>query len=438
MNRRSASRTMSRRRRSWLVRPILMAIVVASVAAPTGQALATVEGARLVSDDGNAVTDWNSIATDSIVVVAKKFPGIAPIFMAIVQAGIYDAVIAIEGGYTPYATDIAAPPNSSPEAATAAAGHDVLVGLFPDQQESLDATYASYLEGIPDGEAKDNGVAVGQQAAAGILELRADDGRDDVVEWVQPPPGPGVYEPTGAPPPLGTNMPFITPFTLNSASQFRPRGPDRLQSKAYAKDFNEVKDLGRVDSQSRTEEQTEVARFWSEFALVQWTRGLNALAMAQGLDIGQSARMIAMANVASADGLIACFDAKYHYLFWRPIHAIQRADTDGNPDTEFDPSWAPLLLTPNHPEYPSAHSCSSTAITEALAAFFGTQEIPFSLDSTVTNTTHYYQRFKDVVPEIADARVWGGIHFRHATDDGTKIGRKVAHWMADRFFLSEG
>ena len=367
-----------------------------------------------------------------------QHPGIAPVYMTIVQGAVYDAVIAIKGGYAPYATPIDAPENSSPEAATAAAGHDALVGMFPDQKDSLDATYASYLAGIPDGEAKDNGIAVGQQAAAGILQLRADDGRDDVVEWVPPPPGPGVYEPTGPPPPLGLNMPFITPFTLGSPSQFRPRGPDRLESKAYAQDFNEVKDLGRADSQSRTPEQTEVARFWSEYALVQWTRGLNALAMAQGLDLAGTARMSAMATMASADGLIACFDAKYHYLFWRPLHAVWRADTDGNPATEADLSWTPLLATPNHPEYPSAHSCSSTAIAQALAAFFGTQEVPFSLDSRVTNTTHYYQRFKEVVPEIANARVWGGIHFRHATDDGTKIGRKVANWMSEHFFLPEG
>jgi hypothetical protein len=233
-------------------------------------------------------------------------------------------------------------------------------------------------------------------------------------------------------------MPFITPFTLDSASQFRPQGPDRLDSNAYTQDFNEVKELGRADSQSRTPEQTEVARFWSEYALVQWTRGLNALAMVQGLDLAGTARMSAMATMASADGLIACFDAKYHYLFWRPLHAIWRADTDGNPDTQADLTWAPLLVTPNHPEYPSAHSCSSTAIAQALAAFFGTQEVPFSLDSRVTNTTHYYQRFKEVVPEIANARVWGGIHFRHATDDGTKIGRKVANWMSEHFFLPEG
>jgi hypothetical protein len=278
---------------------------------------------------------------------------------------------------------------------------------------------------------------VGQQAAAGILELRAGDRRDDVLPWVQPPTGPGVYEPTGPPPPLGLNMQFITPFTLRSASQFRPKGPDPLDSKAYAQDFNEVKELGRVDSQSRTPEQTEVARFWTDFPLRQWGRAMNALAIAQGLSIGQTARMMAMADMASADGLIACFDAKYLYLFWRPVHAIPRADTDGNPATERDLSWTPLVGTPNHPEYPSAHGCGSASLAQALASFFGTQEVSFSVDSSVTHTTHYYQRFRDVVPEIANARVWGGIHFRHATEDGSKIGRKVGNWMSDHFFLPE-
>ncbi len=437
MNQPSGARIRTRRRLS-LGRSSLLALVVASLVAPVGQATAGLRTQRLVSAGGNAVTDWATIAQDSIVVVAKKFPGIAPIFMTIVQAAVYDAVIAIEGGSTPYATDVDAPEGSSSEAATAAAAHDALVGLFPDQEESLDTIYSSYLAGIPEGQAKDDGIAVGQLAAAGILLLRADDGRDDVVPWIPPPSGPGVYEPTGPSPPLGVNMRFITPFTLDAASQFRPNGPDPLGSRAYARDLNEVEELGRLDSQSRTAEQTEVARFWSEFALIQWTRGLNALAIGQGLNIGQTARMIVMANMASADGLIACFDAKYHYLFWRPVHAIQRADTDGNPGTESDASWAPLLGTPNHPEYPSAHACASTALVRGLAEFFGTQEVAFSLDSMVTHTTHYYQRFKDVVPEIANARIWGGIHFRDATDDGAKIGRKVADWMVERFFLPAG
>jgi PAP2 superfamily len=426
-----------RGRRRGPVGSLLVAVVVAVLVVPTGRVTTRLSGIRLASAGGNAVTDWSTIATESIVGVAKKFPGIAPVFASIVQGAIYDAVIAIEGGYAPYATDIQAPENSSLEAATAAAGHDALVGLFPDQEPDLDAIYAAYVAGIPDGEAKDNGIIVGQQAAAGILELRAGDRRDDVLPWVQPPTGPGVYEPTGPPPPLGLNLGFITPFTLRSASQFRPEGPDPLDSKAYARDFNEVKELGRVDSQSRTPEQTEVARFWTDFPLRQWGRAMNALAIAQGLSIGQTARMIAMADMASADGLIACFDAKYLYLFWRPVHAIPRADTDGNPATERDLSWTPLVATPNHPEYPSAHGCGSASLAQALARFFGTQEVSFSVDSSVTHTTHYYQRFRDVVPEIANARVWGGIHFRHATEDGSKIGRKVGNWMSDHFFLPE-
>jgi len=434
MNHTSGAHLNPRGRRRGPVGYILISVVVAILVAPTGQATTRLPGARLASAGGNAVTDWSTITAN--VVAAKKFPGIAPIFASIVQVAIYDAVIAIEGGYTPYATDIDAPENSSPEAATAAAGHDALVGLFPDLKDSLDATYTSYLAGIPDGEAKDNGIIVGQRAAAGILELRAGDRRDDVLPWVQPPPGPGVYEPE-SPPPLGLNIQFITPFTLVSASQFRPRGPDPLSSEAYARDFNEVKELGRADSQSRTPQQTEVARFWTDFPLRQWGRAMNALAVAQGLSIGQTARMIAMAVIATADGQIACYDSKYLYLFWRPVRAIARADTDGNPATEPDLSWTPLVATPNHPEYPSGHACSSAGLAQALARFFGTQEVPFSVDSAVTSTTHYYQRFRDVVPEIADARVWSGIHFRHATDDGAKIGRKVANWMSERYFLPE-
>jgi hypothetical protein len=148
--------------------------------------------------------------------------------------------------------------------------------------------------------------------------------------------------------------------------------------------------------------------------------------------------MMAMADSASADGIVACFDAKYHYLLWRPVHAVRRADTDGNPSTEPDSTWTPLLVTPNHPEYPSAHACSTGAVMQAMSAFFGSQHVSFSLDSTVTNTTRYYARFKDVIAEVGNARVWAGIHFRNSTKDGAKIGRKVGNWMSERYFLPCG
>jgi hypothetical protein len=422
-----------RGRDTVLAGSLLVVALVASLVVQARTSTTRLGDIRLVSDGGNAVTYWATV-TENAIITAKKFPGITYVYWAISQAAVYDAAIAIDGGYEPYATRIHAVAGTSSDAAVATAAHDALVGMFPDQEASLDSTYASYMATIPRGTSRVQGVRVGHKAAEGILELRTNDGRDAVVPWVQPTPGPGVYEPTGAPPPLGTNMPFITPFMLRSASQFRPAGPDPLESAAYTRDFNEVKELGSATNTSRTPEQTEIALFWTD-PPIQWGRALNLLATSRGMGNAQTARMIVMAVMTAADGLIACFDAKYHYLFWRPTHAIQRADTDGNPDTVGDPSWTPLVLpTPNHPEYPSAHGCASGGLLHALAVFFGTDQVSFSVDSVVTHTTHYYDSFEEVVPEIANARVWGGVHFRHATEDGFQIGSNVASWMSTRFF----
>jgi len=381
-----------------------------------------------------AVADWSLIAQNVIVTVGRRFPGEAAVYMGIVHATIYDVVVAIEGGYRPYAIAPTVPPDTSLEAAVAAAAHRVLVGRFPDQQANLDAVYVAYLDGIPDGEAKTNGILVGEEVGVGMLLLRANDGLDSIVPYVQRPPGPGVYEPTAPATPLGTRMPGVLPLALEYASQFRPTGPPALHSGEYAKDFNEVKDLGRFDSSVRTTEQTAVARFWTDHDIPQWNRNLLRLADARGLNAIETARMLAMAHVAGGDAMIACFDAKYHYLSWRPLHAIRRADTDGNPLTSADPTWQPLLPTPNHPEYPSAHACHSTSIVEALESFFGPGRLRFSLDSLVTGETRYYDRFKDVVDEVNNARVWAGFHFRYADEDGSKLGRKVARFVVKNFF----
>src|SRR5688572_27720729 len=174
-----------------------------------------------------------------------------------------------------------------------------------------------------------------------MLMLRANDGLDATVPYVQRPPGPGVYEPTAPVAPLGTRMPRVLPMALESASQFRPGGPPALHTGDYAGDFDEVKSLGRVDSSVRNAAQTAVARFWTDHDIPQWNRSLLRLAGARGLTALETARMLAMAHVAGGDAMIACFDAKYHYLSWRPVHAIQRADTDGNPRTVPDPAWRP-------------------------------------------------------------------------------------------------
>jgi hypothetical protein len=384
--------------------------------------------------EARAVADWSLTAQNAIVAVGKRFPGEAAVHMGIVHATIYDAVVAIEGGYRPYAITPTVPPNTSVEAAVATAAHRVLVGRFPDQQGSLDDVYIAYLNGVPDGDAKTNGIQVGEEVGVGMLLLRTNDGLDSSVPYAQRPPGPGVYEPTASPTPLGTRMPRVLPMALESVSQFRPDGPPALHSREYAKDFNEVKDLGRVDSTVRSAEQTAVARFWTDHDLPQWNRNLLRLAEARGLTAVETARMLAMAHVAGGDAMIGCFDAKYYYLSWRPVHAIQRADTDGNPRTVADPAWQPLLPTPNHPEYPSAHACHTTAIAEALESFFGPGGVRFSLDSLATGETRYYTRFREVVTEVNNARVWAGFHFRYAQEDGARLGRKVARFVVRNFF----
>lgn len=386
------------------------------------------------SSEGRAVADWSLIAQNAIVAVGKRFPGEAAVHMGIVHATIYDVVVAIEGGYRPFAITATAPPNTSVDAAVATAAHRVLVGRFPDQQAGLSDVYFAYLDGIPDGEPKTNGILFGEEVGVGMLLLRANDGLDSIVPYVQRPPGPGVYEPTAPATPLGTRMPGVLPLALENASQFRPNGPPALGSWEYAQDFNEVKDLGRFDSSLRRAEQTAVARFWTDHDIPQWNRSLLRLADARGLTSIETARMLAMAHVAGGDAMIGCFDAKYHYLSWRPLHAIHRADTDGNRHTVPDPTWQPLLPTPNHPEYPSAHACHTTAIAEALESFFGPGRLRFSVDSLVTGETRYYKRFREVIAEVNNARVWAGFHFRYAQEDGSRLGRKVARFVVRNFF----
>jgi PAP2 superfamily len=300
------------------------------------------------------------------------------------------------------------------------------------------------MDAIPEGPAKASGIAVGEQVAAAIVALRTNDGRErnpTLEELGQPPPGPGVWERNpGNPLPtvLGLRMPGIRPLALESASQFRPDGPNPLTSAEYADDFQQVKELGRFDSTSRTAEQTTQAIFWTDHDARQWNDGMLRLAADQGLDLVQTARMLAMAHVAGADALIACFDAKYHYWFWRPYQAIPRADTDGNPATEPDATWRPLRATPNHPEYPSAHACHSTAVAKALAAFFGTDNVRFTLDSRVTGTTREFDRFHDAVKDVNWARVLAGIHFRNSDQEGSNLGRKVSRYVNQRFFQPLG
>ena len=373
----------------------------------------------------------------------NKFPGEAAVYMGIAHAAIYDAAVAIEGGYRPYAPTPRAPEDTSPEAAIATAAYGTLIGLQPalgltaSQLAFLDGDYASYLASVPDDAAKLNGIAVGAQAAQAVLARRANDGRGcstTLQDLGQPAPAPGVWQPNATGPVLGLCLPGMRPLALRSASQFRPGPPYRLTSRAYAADFDQVKELGRDASTSRTPEQTAQAKFWTDHDIRQWNDGMLRLAADRGLDLVQTARMLAMAHVAGGDAMIGCFDAKYHYWFWRPFQAIPQADTDGNPATLADPSWLPLSATPNFPEYPSAHACHSEAVVRALQSFFGTDRVPFSLDSRITHATRQYERLHEVVDDVDAARVLVGFHFFNSDLHGSKLGRRVGEYVADHYF----
>ena len=398
----------------------------------------------------NAVTDWELIVQQAVHnASAPRPPASALVLHAVVVLAMYDAVMAIEGGYEPYAATIQAWPGSDARAAVATAAYlTARARVASSQVAYLDQQYAAYLAGIPDGQAKADGIAVGQEAASAMLALRANDGFNNVVlyQCSSIPPPAGEFEPnTGCPTqptdpqPVDTKVGQIAPFTFRDPDRFRPNGPDSLTSRRYTKDFVEVRDYGRSDSAIRSPEQTDIAYFWSENAYVHWNRNLVGLAVSYGLNLRETARLFAMAHTAAADALIAGFEAKYYYAYWRPRTAIPRADTDGNPDTDVDPTWTPLL-TVNHPEYPSAHGFLSTALTDAVGAFFGTNRITWTIVTSksavpqIVLTERTYDDLNGIMREIDDARVWAGLHWRNSMRDGDWIGRKVASHVVQHFF----
>jgi hypothetical protein len=386
-------------------------------------------------ESANPVLEWNVNATSAIVTVAKQPPASAILSFAMVQGAVYDAVNAIDGGHQPYLVAPAADGSESKAAAAAAAAHDVLVALFPAQAATLDAQLAASLVAIPDGSAKTAGVAIGQATAAAMVAARTNDGRfgpsvvvvgTDAGEWRPTPPA-FATDPVSW-------VANVRPFILPRGDVFRSDGPNALTSAAYASDLNEVKSLGSATSTTRTADETDAAIWWQDHGVALWNRMLRNVIVGQGLDIVDAARLLAMTNLAGADGLISCWNDKYYWNFWRPITAIREADTDGNPATVADPSWTPLLATPAFPDHPSGHSCISGAIVNTLRAFFGTDKIAFGAFSNNSHTTRSFARFSDALKEVLDARVWGGIHFRTADVQGSVIGMKVSHYLVKHFF----
>jgi hypothetical protein len=377
----------------------------------------------------NPVTEWNARAEHAIVIVGQELPWNQTRSFAMVSGAVYDAVNAIDGA--PYEPYLVAPParrSYSKDAAVAAAAHDVLVGLFPAQRPALDGEYEAALADIPDGPDQEGGVAVGRRAAAAMLAARENDGVDGDRQWIIG-TRPGEWRPT---PPfmvgIGAQIGFMRPFAIPDADLFRSPRPNALTSERYARELEEVRTIGEASSATRTPDQTEAALFWNDLRSPWWGM-FNQIAESRRLSTSETARMLAMVNIAAADAFIANFKAKYHWNFWRPVTAIPEAGSDGNPQTTPDPDWTPLLATPPVPEHPSGHAQVTGAITTTLALFFRTDRVAFSGFSQDTNTTRRYGSFSHALREVIEARIWGGIHFRTADNQGAVEGAKLGAYV---------
>ena len=399
----------------------------------TGAILAAVLGAPLEAR-GDVVLDWNITALQAHA--ASTPQGIPRTrVLAMVQAAVHDALNAIDRRAQPYAFDYQAVATAAPEAAVASAAYRVMSALVPSQAALLDAAYAVSLSAVPDGSTKDEGIAIGVLAADHILMLRENDGSNAVPPPYTPGTGPGEWRPT--PPAFAaavfTHWPFVTPFVLDSADQFRGKGPLALASARYARDVEEVLMLGSATSLVRTADETEIALFWIEGSVDGWCRIARTVSMQANLDLWENARLFALITLAMADAYIAQFDEKFYYGFWRPVTAIHEADNDGNRRTAGDPTWAPLRPTPPFPEYSSAHAAVGAAAAEAMMRFFGTDDIAFSTTSmTAPNAVRSYTGFRHAANENGVSRIYVGFHFRHSVEDGLTMGRRIGRFVAQK------
>lgn len=407
----------------------------------------------------NPVIDWGRIATEAAEANGLiNLPIVESRIYAMTFLAVHDALNAIERRNHSYALKLRGRPNASIEAAVASAAHEVLIdqfsrlpGLFgiSSEQAFFDNAYSRALTAIPDGGEKSAGIFIGRAAAAVILAIRAGDGWEtqtypdfNYAEGTKP----GEYRFTeGNPFAFGSNWGQLQPFALRSGRQFRPEPPYRVRGHRYAEDVNEIKALGgdgTTTPSTRTDDETEIARFWYEDAPLQWNRIARSLASNQKLDPWRCAQLLAWLNVAQADGYIASFNAKYYYKFWRPETAIRLADTDENAETTADPNWTPLLPTPPVPDYDSAHSVEGAAAAQVFIHVFNKNDVPFSTCSTTLlpgqncndlgATYRSYASFTDAAYENGLSRILVGIHFRHAVLEGLAHGRKIGDWTVAR------
>ena len=391
------------------------------------------------ADDPSVISDWNTVAFETITIDAGKANVEGFIWLAFEQAAVYNAVVGITGQYELYNWNVRGPRGASPQAAAAVAAHDVLLEYFPGSQGRLHTALAKSLGEIPDGPQKMQGIRYGERAADRLIELREDDGRFAPITF-DVPPAPGVWRPT--PPAFAPFFdPWISqlrPLLIDSPSQFRPGPPPAMTSQAYTDDFNEVKAVGSATSTVRTADQTTTARFIAGSTLPLVTSSLRDLAARHQLDISDSARLFGAVAMSAADAAITSWDAKYTFGLWRPITAIQLADTDDNPNTAPDPTWVPLLATPPYPDYTSGLTSLVGAITRTLS---GTLELGggrIDVNITVAGVTRHYEFASLLNQDAIDARVWSGIHFRTADLVGSAIGTEVGDWALDNYFQPTG
>jgi PAP2 superfamily len=422
-------------------RPLLsaLAVVIAVAGALTfGGGLQTVRAAHT-----NVVIDWNATMLATLATANVAAPP-ATRYAAIVQASVFDAVNGIDRRYTPIHVVPAAPRGASQEAATASAAYTALLSLFPAQKTTLDAALAASLASIAgdeDGQSKSiaRGLQWGKTVADQIVAWRATDGFTATLPAYVIGTAPGDWQPT--PPafavtPVFRTLATTTPFAMTSPSQFRPAGPPALTSALYTNDFNEVKAFGSATSTVRTPYETETAKFWQlDTATAIWNRVADSLALKDHTSLSASARLLALLNVSQADAVIAVWDAKNTFNFWRPVTAITMAATDGNPNTSPDAGWAPLLTTPGHQEYPSGHSGVSGAAATILASFFGERTAFTATSNGVPGAVRSFTRFSDAVAQVADARVFAGFHFRNSCNVASHMGAGIAEYVQETLMV---
>ena len=391
----------------------------------------------VITARADEVTDWNQYMLQAAL-LAKTSPIVMSRNAAIVHASVFDAVNGINPRYTPIHVKAAAPRGASRRAAAVQAAYVSLINLYPTQISTFDAQRTASLMAILNGGSAERvrsvmrGIQWGQTVADAIWAWRSTDGftpppppfvgGTDIGEWRPTPP---AFAP-GA----GPQFAYMTPWAILAPSQFRPGGPPALNSTRYAEVFNETKSMGSLTSSLRTADQTSYALFWnSSTGTYFWDSVAVSLSKQRHKTLLQNARILAMLNIAMADAAIACWEAKYHYVFWRPITAIPLADSDGNAATSPDPNFEPLFATPPHPEYPSGHSTVSSSATRVLAHFFGNRT-SFTVQSEVTpGVERSFNSFSDALHEVTNARVFAGIHFRTACEDGETTGTAVADYI---------